>query len=184
VGPKLKTLPHRYQLLQFRKTFSPHLLVIPVGSIVDFPNKDPFFHNVFSLFDGKRFDLGLYETGTARGVRFDREGVSFIFCNIHPQMSAVIIAIRTPYYAVSDKAGVVEISDVPAGQYRLEIWSERALPETLKKLQREITVSEDSSSLGTIAVRETQDLLAGHKNKYGADYDSTGPSTPVYQQQK
>jgi plastocyanin len=178
---RLKTLPHHFQLLQFRKTFNPHFLVVPVGSIVDFPNKDPFFHNVFSLFDGKRFDLGLYEAGTTRGVRFDRAGVSFIFCNIHPQMSAVIIAMKTPYYAVSDKSGGVEIQDVPAGQYRMEVWSERALPETLKSLQREVMISEGASSLGTIAVKETRDLLAGHKNKYGADYDSTGPSTPVYQ---
>jgi len=65
------------------------VLVVPVGSVVDFPNHDPFFHNVFSLFDGKRFDLGLYEAGATNSVRFDRLGVSFLFCNIHPEMSAV-----------------------------------------------------------------------------------------------
>src|ERR1035438_1745365 len=79
------------RLVQKNKSFEPHLLVVPAGSMVEFPNRDPFFHNVFSLFEGKRFDLGLYEAGTTRTVRFDRPGISYIFCNIHPEMSAVII---------------------------------------------------------------------------------------------
>ncbi|PYU63505.1 MAG: hypothetical protein DMG55_00240 [Acidobacteria bacterium] len=78
------------KLVQRNKVFEPHMLVIHVGTVVQFPNKDPFFHNVFSLFDGKRFDLGLYEAGSAKSVRFDRPGVSSLFCNIHPQMSAVV----------------------------------------------------------------------------------------------
>ena len=68
------------------------MLVVPVGSVVAFPNRDPFFHNVFSLFEGKRFDLGLYEAGSTRDVLFDKPGVSYIFCNIHAEMSAVVIA--------------------------------------------------------------------------------------------
>ena len=71
-------------LRQKNKAFDPHLLVITKGSSVQFPNLDPWFHNVFSLFNGKKFDLGLYEAGTSRTVHFDREGVSYIFCNIHP----------------------------------------------------------------------------------------------------
>ena len=76
--------------------------MIPAGGKVEFPNHDPFFHNVFSLFDGKRFDLGLYESGTTHFVQFDKPGISFIFCNIHAQMNAVVIALNTPYYAISD----------------------------------------------------------------------------------
>ncbi|MGC1978113.1 MAG: hypothetical protein WA671_15440, partial [Candidatus Sulfotelmatobacter sp.] len=76
------------QLVQKDKSFHPSLLVIPAGGQVEFPNQDPFFHNVFSLFDGKRFDLGLYESGTTQFVKFDKPGISFIFCNIHAQMSA------------------------------------------------------------------------------------------------
>src|SRR5215475_1749177 len=90
------------QLVQKNKSFQPSLVVIPVGGKVAFPNHDPFFHNVFSLFEGKRFDLGLYESGTSRTVQFDKPGISYIFCNIHAQMSAVIIALNTPYYAVSN----------------------------------------------------------------------------------
>jgi plastocyanin len=179
---KLNELPHRFHLVQSRKRFEPHLLVIPAGSMVEFPNRDPFFHNVFSLFDGKRFDLGLYEAGTTRSIKFDRPGVSFIFCNIHPQMSAVIIAMKTPYYAVSDKSGGVEIRGVPPGQYHLGIWSEQALPETLKSLERDVVITEDASSLGKIQIKSSGNLLAGHKNKYGVDYDPTQPSNPAYKQ--
>ena len=84
------------QLTQHNKSFEPHILVIQVGSTVQFPNKDPFFHNVFSLFDGKRFDLGLYEGGSTNSARFDRAGISFLFCNIHPEMSAIVVAVATP----------------------------------------------------------------------------------------
>ena len=83
------------QLVQKNKMFHPSLLVIPAGGQVEFPNQDPFFHNVFSLFDGKRFDLGLYESGTTQFVKFDKPGISFIFCNIHAQMSAVVVAVNT-----------------------------------------------------------------------------------------
>src|ERR1700732_5438520 len=76
------------RLVQKNKSFEPHILVVPVGSMVEFPNRDPFFHNVFSLFEGKRFDLGLYEAGSSRDVLFDKPGVSYIFCNIHAEMSA------------------------------------------------------------------------------------------------
>jgi hypothetical protein len=78
--PALPFPPHgHYTLLQKNRTFSPHLQVIPVGSVVQFPNSDPFFHNVFSLFNGKRFDLGLYEAGSSKSVTFPRAGVSYIF---------------------------------------------------------------------------------------------------------
>ena len=103
------------QLVQRDKTFHPSLIVIPAGGKVEFPNRDPFFHNVFSLFDGKRFDLGLYESGTTRFVKFDKPGISFIFCNIHAQMSAVVIALATPFYAVSDVRGDFNIPRCPAG---------------------------------------------------------------------
>jgi len=170
--------PEHRQLIQKNKTFSPHLLVIPVGSSVDFPNQDPFFHNVFSLFEGKRFDLGLYEAGSTRTVVFSRVGISYIFCNIHPEMSAVVVALKTPYYAISDRAGTVAISNVPPGRYELHVWHERVLPEALNGLTRTVVVSETSNSLGTIRLTEQRSL--SHKNKYGHDYDPlpTGTAYP------
>jgi hypothetical protein len=171
------------RLVQKNKSFSPHLLVIPVGSAVEFPNRDPFFHNVFSLFEGKRFDLGLYEAGSARLVHFDQPGISYIFCNIHPEMSAVVIALSTPWYAISDLSGQMSIPDVPYGRYTLHAWNEHALPEALQSITREVTISPDAPSLGLVRLTASPEAAAtAHKNKYGRDYDQPSPSSPIYPQ--
>jgi plastocyanin len=168
----------KFLLVQHNKSFQPHVLVVPVGSVVDFPNHDPFFHNVFSLFDGKRFDLGLYEAGTSNSVRFDRLGVSFLFCNIHPEMSAVVVAVDTPYYGLSDRKGNIAIQDVPDGRYELHVWYERSLPDDLKPLTRNVSIASSSNELGTIQVPENPSFTPTHKNKYGQDY--TPPPVPSY----
>jgi len=157
-------------VIQRNKTFEPHLLVVRAGTVVEFPNRDPFFHNVFSLFEGKRFDLGLYEAGSTNSVHFDRVGVSYLFCNIHPEMSAVIVAVDTPYYGVSDAAGRVIIEDVPDGRYEEHVWYERSLPEDLKSATRIVTISPESRALETIAIAENPAFSSAHKNKYGQDY--------------
>src|SRR5262245_48971439 len=90
------------KIVQRGKRFTPHIIAVERGTEVDFPNFDPFFHNVFSLYGGKRFDLGLYASGETRPVLFNRAGISYIFCNIHPQMSAIVVTLDTPYYALSD----------------------------------------------------------------------------------
>ena len=170
---------HIPQLVQKNKSFHPSLLVIPVGGTVEFPNHDPFFHNVFSLFEGKRFDLGLYESGTTRFVRFDKPGISFIFCNIHAEMSAVVIALATPYYAISDARGEIAIPNVPPGRYQVQVFHTAVAPEQLRTLTREITVSAGTTSLGTFALYES-DVTLAHKNKYGHDYDPPEPDNPAY----
>lgn len=167
-------------LEQHNKSFEPSLLVVPVGSVVEFPNRDPFFHNVFSLFEGKRFDLGLYEAGSTRNVVFDRPGISYIFCNIHPEMSAVVIALETPFYGVSNPRGEILIRSVPSGRYVLHVWHQSSLPETLNGLTREVAISQSDPSLGVIRVSETK-LLQTHKNKYGRDYEPSAPTSPAYQ---
>jgi plastocyanin len=172
----------RFRLVQQHKRFSPHVLVIPAGAAVEFPNFDPFFHNVFSLFDGKRFDLGLYEAGTTHAVRFERAGISYIFCNIHPEMSAVVVALNTPYYAISNRFGEVSIAHVPAGRYAVNVWHERASQESLKEFAREINVTATGASLGTIRLAASQDLLNPHKNKYGQDYTTPNPPGALYGQ--
>jgi len=181
-GSDAQASPRRLRLVQKQKKFDPHVLVVPLGSVVDFPNNDPLFHNVFSLFNGKRFDLGLYEAGTTRGVLFDRPGICYIFCNIHPEMSAVVVVLDTPYYAVSDEAGEIVMSNVPPGRYRLQVFHERCLPEFLSTLTREITVSPEGSVLGPIRLVEAGELRLTHKNKYGREYDLPAPRSPLYQQ--
>ena len=169
------------RLVQRNKSFDPHLLVVPVGSVVAFPNHDPFFHNVFSLFEGKRFDLGLYEAGSTRDVHFDKPGISYIFCNIHAEMSAVVVALDTPYYGISDQHGQVVIANVPSGKYTLRVWHESAVPETLRAMTREVSISDTSSTLGVLRLTKASQPAA-HKNLYGLDYDSPLPDSPAYHQ--
>ena len=166
--PRAASTTH-YRLVQHNKEFSPHLLVLPVGSSVDFPNRDPFYHNVFSLFNGKRFDLGLYESGSNRTVRFDHEGISYIFCNIHPEMGAVVIALRTPYFAAASSDGQVTIHDVPSGSYELTVWAEGADPQEMKALARQIQVTTAQLDLGVISIHAAAREMK-HKNKFGEDY--------------
>jgi plastocyanin len=170
----------RFTLLQKNKSFEPHVLVIPVGSQVEFPNKDPFFHNVFSLFEGKRFDLGLYESGSTRSLSFERPGISYLFCNIHSEMSAVIIALETPYYATSNQTGEITIPDVPAGRYWMHVWKEGVPQGTLKTLSRPVLISTDSTSLGKLIVPDNASVPLAHKNKYGRDYEDPTPPGQVY----
>jgi plastocyanin len=168
------------QIAQINKSFDPHVLVIQVGTPVQFPNKDPFLHNVFSLFDGKRFDLGFYEAGSSKTVHFDRAGVSFLFCNIHPEMSGAVVAVDTPYFGISDRNGRVSIPSVPDGRYQLNLWYERSLPEDLKAAGRTVTISDASRFLEPVRVIENPNFSLEHKNKYGQDYIPPANSSPVY----
>jgi len=158
------------------KTFVPHILAIESGTTVDFPNADPIFHNAFSSFDGKIFDVGLYPPGTSRTVRFDRVGVVRVFCNIHSAMSAVIVVLNHPWFAVSTRDGGFQIHDVPEGDYTLHVYHERATPATLAALTHTISIKLEHVGLPPIAISETGYLPAPHKNKFGKDY----PHTTIY----
>ena len=160
-----------YRLLQRNKRFEPGLLVVPVGSVVDFPNADPWFHNVFSLYRGKRFDLGLYQAGSQRSVKFDRPGPSYLFCNIHPEMTSVVLAVEAPYFAISDKNGRYAIPNVPAGRYVLHVWYENAPPESLQGLERPVEIDGENRNVPPISIPVVKQIETTHKNKYGQDYD-------------
>jgi plastocyanin len=169
--------PREYRMVQRNKMFEPSLLVVPVGSMVDFPNLDPWFHNVFSLYRGKRFDLGLYEAGAHKEIRFDRPGASYIFCNIHPEMAAVIMTVDSDLYGISDKAGRVSIPNVPAGKYLLHVWYENATPAALSALDRFVDIEAEGANLPAISVAVTQQTATKHKNKFGQDYDPKAGSS-------
>jgi plastocyanin len=106
---------------QHNLEFLPRVLVVRVGSTVKFPNNDRVFHNVFSFRDGKKFDLGVYPVGAVKYVKFDREGVSRLFCNIHPNMAAYVVSVDSPYFAASDANGAFVLR-APAGQYSYKVW--------------------------------------------------------------
>jgi plastocyanin len=164
----------RFVLDQRNKKFLPHVMAIPVGSQVDFPNRDPIFHNAFSNFAGQPFDTGLYAPGTSQKIIFRRPGVVRVFCNIHAQMSAVIVVVPSPYFATSGTSGIFRIENVPAGEYVLKVFHERATENTLAALERRVTVTGDQD-LGGVKISETGYLELGHKNKHGGEY----PATPA-----
>src|SRR5262249_52350831 len=113
------------QLRQREQRFVPKVVAVQKGGAVDFPNDDKIFHNVFSLSQGAKFDLGLYKSGTSKTVSFDRPGTVDVACNIHPEMVATIKVFDTPYFAVTDEAGRFRIADVPAGTYPIVGWQAR-----------------------------------------------------------
>jgi plastocyanin len=168
------------RMIQKDKTFSPHVLAIRVGSLVDFPNFDPIFHNAFSNYDGRVFDVGLYPPGKSRAVRFNRAGIVRVFCNIHATMSAVIVVLNTPYFDTTQKSGNFKIPDVPPGDYWLRVFHERATEVTLNGLTRRVTAGAELTNVGPIVISESGYLAIPHQNKYGHDYTAAPDEGGVY----
>lgn len=112
----------RIVLDQRNLQFAPRVLAVRTGTTVEFPNNDRVFHNVFSFRDGKKFDLGIYPIGSVKHVHFDKPGISRLFCNIHPQMAAYVIAVDSPYFAVSDTDGMFNLPRVTGGTYTYHAW--------------------------------------------------------------
>lgn len=171
--------PARGVMAQKGKKFVPHVLAVQTGAAVDFPNYDPIFHNAFSNYSGQIFDVGLYKPGSSRTVSFTRQGVVRVFCNIHANMSAVIVVLDTPYFATTDNLGTFRIADVPAGDYTLEVFHERATPEVLSKLKRTLHIGGENVLLPPIVVSETGYLPAPHLNKHGKHYSPQSESYKV-----
>ena len=134
------------------------------GSIVEFPNHDPWLHNVFSVSRSKRFDLGLYVAGVRKAVTFDRPGVWYLFCSIHPEMMAIVLAVDSAYFGVSDNTGRISIAGVPHGKYVLHVWHENSAPQILEALQRTISVGDDDRSLPTISIALSSEVLTINQN--------------------
>ena len=116
--------PGHVVLDQRDERFVPHVLAVTTGTIVDFPNSDRIYHNVFSLSKTKPFDLGRYAAGHSRPVRFDRPGVVRVFCDIHSHMNAFILVFGHPFFSLTDTDGRYRIDNVPPGTYNLIAWNE------------------------------------------------------------
>jgi len=181
-GDPPRSIPSRhYRMDQKDKHFKPHVLAIPVGAAVDFPNHDPIFHNVFSNYNGQIFDLSLYRPNASRDVVFKRPGIVRVFCNIHPTMSAVIAVLDTPWFDVSAVSGDFEIRGVPPGNYTLHVFHERATDETLNALVAAVGVENTTPLvLPPIRISETGYIPAPHKNKWDRDYPPVIDDQPAY----
>ena len=162
--------PRRVGLGQKRKTFIPRVMTVPAGSTIDFPNEDLFFHNVFSLSGPQPFDLGLYRAGETRSRTFNEAGVYRVFCNIHPQMAALIVVAPSAFTTVAGVDGRFTL-DLPQGRYRLTVLSERAAPISV-----EITSTQGASTAPQITLDESSWAFAQHRNKFGAEYPAAAYS--------
>lgn len=151
------------------RAFVPRVRVVPVGSKVSFPNQDPFSHNVFSTSPSARFDLGLYASGRSRDVDFRRPGVVPVYCNIHPRMTSFVVAVQTPYYVQADADGRWSIPNVPAGEYTVHFWHERATA-----LERPLTVVASGNPGFNVTLDARGFRFAQHRNKFGREYDRSG----------
>ncbi|MGZ3443353.1 MAG: globin domain-containing protein [Polyangia bacterium] len=121
-----KRTPKQRVIEQRDRQFAPHVMMVPVGSTVSFPNFDPVFHNVFSLSPTKPFDLGIFKNGESRDVTFEKEGILRIGCNLHANMSAYLVIVAAPHYVVTDANGKFRFKSLPPGKYKVRGWSERS----------------------------------------------------------
>jgi plastocyanin len=110
------------KIIQRNLAFLPELVVVRRGETVEFPNEDKVFHNVFSVSEGAKFDLGLYKSGSSKVVTFRQPGVIDVYCNIHPDMVAKILVVDTAHFAVTAKDGSFRIGGVPPGKYGVVAW--------------------------------------------------------------
>jgi len=147
------------------KTYAPHVVVVPLGSTVRFPNHDPFNHNVFSVSEPNSFDLGLYGRGEAKSYTFTHPGLVRVYCNVHPRMVAYVLVMENRYYAQPGSDGSFAIDNVPTGRYRLHVWHERIPSEVI----RDVAAGNGPPDL-QIALNARGYKWEPHRNKYGRNY--------------
>jgi plastocyanin len=165
--PAAKPPQATFQMVTRGKTFLPHILPVPSGSTVSFPNQDPIAHNIFSLSSGNAFDLGFYRNGPGKAQKFNEPGVVNVYCNVHPNMSAVVHVMPTPYYVFADASGAYSL-DVPPGKYRLVAWNEQggSAESTVEVTASGVTGTPSVTIDGrTFRFRE-------HTNKFGKPYQA------------
>ena len=167
-GARVKPRPATATMVMKGKAFSPRVVVVPVGGTVDFPNEDPIFHNAFSVSGENRFDLQLYKRPKVGSFTFQHPGIVKVYCNIHPQMSAVVVVRDNPLFTRAAADGGFTIENVPPGRYTVKAWNERA-----GEAAAEVTVAESGEAQARFALDASSYKAVSHKNKFGKDYQST-----------
>ena len=166
---KAKPKPAKEVLTMKSKSFAPHVLVIGTGTTVEFPNEDPILHNVFSV-SGDGFDLGLYKRPKSGSKTFDKPGVYTLYCNIHPQMSATVVVRDNPYFTTVAKDGAFRLAGLPAGEYKILAFHERAGEGTPVAVK----VAATGEATASLSLDATSYKRVAHKNKFGKDYGKEG----------
>ena len=139
--------PAKFTINQKNTMFVPFVLVVPVGSTIDFANLDPFRHHVYSFSPAKKFELKLFGQGEVRSVKFDKPGVVAIGCNIHDSMQAFVQVVATPFAAKSGPDGRIVLRGIPAGNYKLTVWHPR-----LRAPANQLTLPVDTTRVATVPV--------------------------------
>jgi plastocyanin len=164
-GPRVPAEPTTARVDMKGKTFVPHVTVVPLGGSVSFPNQDRILHNAFSLSAENRFDLDLYKSPQSREWKPRAAGVVRVYCNIHPQMSAVVLVRDNPFWARVSADGRFAIPGVPAGLWTVKAWHERS-----GELARRVTVPAEGDVPLDLTLDASGYRTATHKNKFGKDY--------------
>jgi len=155
-----------YQLLTKKKEFYPHVLAVPVGSRVQFPNQDPILHNVFSVSPGNAFDLGIYRVGPPKEKRFDQPGVVRVYCNVHQAMAAYILVLDTTFFVAPGADGSFRLTGLPKGPGKVTVWHEQAEPWSAE-VTLPVQAGAPAVQARLVVVRPK---LLPHLNKTGESY--------------
>jgi hypothetical protein len=165
---KLKPKPSRATITMRGKAFVPRVAVIGVGGTVDFPSEDPILHNVFSVSGENRFDLDLYKRPKSGSWTFTAPGIVRVYCNIHPQMSAVVVVRDNPYFVKAGADGGFVLEGVPAGKHVLKAWHERGGESSTEV----VVPAGDGHVSAELQLDASTFKRASHKKKDGKDYGS------------
>jgi len=152
---------------QIARQFAPHVLVIPVGTPVSFPNSDTVAHQVYSFAPAKQFELPLYSGKPRSPVVFDQAGIVTLGCNIHDQMRAYVYVVEAQYFGRADHDGRWKSPNVEPGEYQLTIWH----PLSRKQepvLEQRVTVKADGTKL---MLRATAKLSLRSESQVPANWD-------------
>lgn len=166
---KLKVSPTNESMSVQARNFAPHVTIVPAGSKIEFVNRDPFSHNVFSKATQGPFDTDVFGRGKKKTTVFKEAGVYPLYCNVHPRMTGFVIALNTPYYAQAGQDGRFSIGNVPAGTYVLHVWHERASEQTAN-----ITVTDAGAGGLKYQLDARNYKYVQHKDKNGKDYNFKG----------
>lgn len=152
-------------IVQRNKMFEPHLMVVPVGQVVEFCNRDAWVHFPFAFSNGLPVSFKPRQPDGRKAMKFDHTGVTYLFCEIHPQMNAVILAVDSPYFGVSDKWGRLSIRNVPAGTYSVHVWYEYAAPRVLRRVVELPPENCRRPVLSISIVRRTESATENHPQR-------------------
>lgn len=147
------------------KSFEPHVVAVAKGQTVDFPNLDKIHHNVFSVTEPYKFDLGLYKNGASRSKTFDATGACRVFCNIHAQMAGIVVVTDGDASAVTGADGAYRIEEVPPGRYTIVVWYEKG-----EERREEIEIPPGASVTRSFRIDVSGYRESPHTNKYGEPY--------------